>query len=256
MYSEYILQVGGTDYVDQIVDGTVTFLPLLVGALLILVVGWYVGGFIGRIVTRLTDRVDLDKAVLQTPIGAMLGGTERAVSKAFGTFTKLFVFAIAFLAAANVLDITLLSSWVSTAVTYLPAFAAGLLIIVLGFVLADFLGDAIQRTEAETGNAYTGAFATGVRLFLYFTVIVMGLGTMGADTAILMTFAEALSWGLAAAVAIGVGVAIGWGGKDFVAQNIDGWARSARTTAGRTAGSTSPGVSADGGLPADDASDD
>jgi hypothetical protein len=70
---------------------------------------------------------------------------------------------------------------------------------------------------------------------------------MGIDTAILMTFAQALSWGLAAAIAIGVGVALGWGGKDFVAKNIDGWANSARSAGGPSA-SPSDSVSADGGV--------
>lgn len=201
----------------------VTFLPRLVGALIILFIGWIIGRFAARVVQRLADGIELDRMVLETPLGRMLGGTEQAVSRAFGSLAKWFVYALAILAAANALAITLLSEWISIAVAYLPAFIAGLLVIVLGFIVADFIGDIIERMQLATESAYTSWFANGARMFLYFTAIVIGLDTMGIDVAILYVFARALAWGLAAAVAIGVGVAFGWGGKDYVSENIDRW---------------------------------
>ena len=246
MSSTVVLQVDAQAYLDQLITGAVEFLPVLLGAILILVIGWVIGSLVGRVVRRVMARTNMDTAVFGTPLGRMLGQSEQGVSRAFGSFTKYFIFALAILAAANVLNIALLSEWISTAVTYLPALAAGLFVIVLGFIVADFIGDAIERTEAATNNAYTDAFATGVRLFLYFVVVVIGLSTMGIDTTILQTFAQALSWGVAAAIAIGAGVAIGWGGKDFVAQNIDRWARTVRSTS-RESIHHEEGMAADGG---------
>lgn len=225
-----ILQLDAGEYLSDAIGTIVSFLPRLIGALIVLVIGWFIGVAVGKAVRALIDRSELDRAVLDTPLGRILGGTERAVSTAFGTIAKWFVYAIAILAAADVLAIGLLSQWVSTALTYLPAFIAGLLIIVLGFVVADFIGDAITRTRAATETAYTSWFASGTRLFLYFTVIVIGLDTMGIDVSILFVFARALAWGIAAAIAIGVGIALGWGGHHYVEENIDRWAR--RTSSG------------------------
>ena len=219
------------EFLQETVAGMIEFLPRLVGALVILAIGWILGRAIGRVVMGLADRVRVDRAVLDTPIGDILGGTERAVSYSFGVLARWFVYALAILAAADVLAIPLLSEWIATAVTFLPAFIAGLLIIVLGFVLADFVGDMIMRTRAATETAYTAWFATGARLFLYFIVLVIGLDTMGVDVEILYVFARALAWGLGAALAIGLGIALGWGGKDYVSQNIDRWAGRASTTA-------------------------
>ncbi|WP_247000061.1 mechanosensitive ion channel family protein [Halosolutus gelatinilyticus] len=207
---------------DPVAD-LVTFLPRLVGAIVILLIGWILGRIAAGIVRRIADGIELDRMVLETPLGRILGGTERAVSSAFGKLAKWFVYGLAILAAANALAIPTLSEWISTAVAYLPAFIAGLLVIVLGFVVADFIGDAIERTQAATQSAYAGWFANGARIFLYFTALVIGLDTMGIDVGILYVFARALAWGLAAAVAIGAGVAFGWGGKDYVSQNIDRW---------------------------------
>jgi len=232
-----VVQIDVPEYLEDTVSEFVGFLPRLIGALLILLVGWVVGRAVAAFVRTLTDRVEMDRMVLETPLGRALGGTERAVSGAFGTLAKWFVYGLAILAAANVLAIDLLSEWVGTAVSYLPAFIAGLLVIVLGFVIADFIGDAIMRTRAATETAYTSWFATGTRMFLYFTAIVIGLDTMGVDVSILFVFANAFAWGLAAAVAIGAGIAFGWGAKGYVAENIDGWAGGASNATPQPRGS-------------------
>ncbi|QLG64015.1 mechanosensitive ion channel family protein [Halorarum salinum] len=238
-----VVQVSVPEFLQETVAGIVAFLPRLVGALAILLIGWVLGVAVGKAVRTLADRVEIDRMVLETPLGRMMGGSEDAVSNAFGTIGKWFVYAVSILAAANVLAIPLLSQWIGTAVSYLPAFIAGLLVITIGFVVADFIGDAITRTRAATQTAYTSWFASGTRMFLYFTAIVIGLDTMGIDVGILYTFANAAAWGLAAAIALGAGLAFGWGGHNYVQENIDDWA-------GR-ASSASPGprgpAHADGG---------
>ncbi|MFC6725471.1 hypothetical protein ACFQE1_14050 [Halobium palmae] len=227
------MQVDVPAFLQDTIAATIAFVPNLVGALLILLIGWVVGRAFKALVARVIDRVEVDRAVLRTPLGSMLGGTESAVSNAFGTIAAWFVYALAILAAADVLDVAILSTWIATAVSYLPAFVAGLLVIVLGFVVADFVGDAIERTRAATRTAYTSLFATGTRLFLYFTAVVIGLDTMGIDVTLLNTVVGALAWGVAAAVAIGVGVAFGWGGKDYVHGNIDRWMGNASSVTPR-----------------------
>jgi len=226
---DIVLQVGGLPgWLQDPIAGFVALIPRLVGAVVILLIGWVIGRGAAAVVRRIADRIELDRMVLDTPLGRMLGGTESAVSGAFGKLAAWFVYALAILAAANVLAIPRLSLWVAAAVSYLPALVAGLLVIILGFVVADFIGDAIMRTRAATHTDYTTWFATGTRMFLYFTAIVIGLDTMGIDVGILYLFARALAWGVAAAIAIGAGVAFGWGGRDYVAEHIDGWMSSAR----------------------------
>ncbi|ELZ85592.1 hypothetical protein C453_07243 [Haloferax elongans ATCC BAA-1513] len=227
----YVLQVTIPDTITEVVNSALAFTPRLVGAVIVLLIGWFLGQIAASLITRLADRIQIDKAVLETPVGKILGGTEKAVSKSFGTLGKWFVYAVATLAAANVLAIDLLSEWVATAVSYAPSFVAGLLVIVLGFVVADFIGDAIMRTRAATETSYTSFFAIGTRMFLYFTAVVIGLSTMGIDVAILFTIAQAFAWGLAAALAIGVGGAVAFGARDYVAANVERWMGSARNVA-------------------------
>ena len=253
------LQLPIPEFLEQTVAQFVAFLPRLVAAVVILLIGWAVGVAAARVVRGLTDRIELDRMVLETPLGRLMGGSEQAVTGTFGTITKWFVYAIAVLAAANVLAIQTLSAWIQTVVSYIPAFIAGLAVIIGGFVVADFIGDAIMRTRAATQTDYTKWFATGTRMFLYFTAVVIGLDTMGIDVGILYLFARALAWGLAAAVALGVGIAVGWGAHNYVANNIDQWmgtasdvappAQQQQTDGGEISGTnrTSSEQSSDGG---------
>ena len=222
------------------ITGIILLIPRLIGALIILLIGWIIGRVVARIIRRLADAAGLDRRTLQTPIGDMLGGSEDAVASAFGKIGAYYIYFLAILAAADVLNIPLLSQFINDAAAYLPALIAGILIIVVGFIIADFVGDIIMRSASTTGSDAGSMLATGVQVFLYFIVIVVGLDTMQVNVEILYIFAGALAGGLGLAVAIGVGVALGLGGRDYVAENIDRWAGQASDTAGEMGGDTSP----------------
>jgi hypothetical protein len=211
--------------IENVITDIVAFLPRLLGAVIVLIVGWIIGMIVGRIVRVLANRTEIDRMTMNTPVGRMMGGTERGVSTTLGTIAKWFVYALAVLAAADVLAIEVLSQWISAAVSYLPVFLGGLLFILFGFIVADFIGDMIERTQAATRTRYTRYFADGVRMFLYFTVIVIGLDTMGINVQFLYIIARALAWGLAAALGLGIGIGLGWGSKDYIAQHIGDWLR-------------------------------
>jgi hypothetical protein len=209
-------------FLRDTISSILTYLPRIVAAIVILVIGWILGRVIASVVRTIVDRVEIDRFTMRTPIGRMLG-SESSVTNAFGKITAWYVYFLAILAAADALAIPVLSNWISTAVSYLPTFIAGLLVIVLGFIVADFVARAIERSRTASQTSYTGVFADGVRFFLYFTAVVVGLDTMGIDVQILYLFARALAWGLAAAVAIGLGLAVGLGGRDYVSSNINSW---------------------------------
>ncbi|PSP27593.1 hypothetical protein BRC65_04905 [Halobacteriales archaeon QH_2_65_14] len=253
---EVVLQIDIEQSLEDTIDDVIAFLPRLIGALIILIIGWILGRVLGGIVERLVDAVELDRLVLDTPLGRALGGTERAVSHAFGLITRWFVYALAILAAVDILAISTLSEWINDAVSYLPAFVAGLLILVLGFVVADFIGDIIVRTGTSIRSMYREWVATAVQVFLYFVVVVIALDTMGIDVEILFVFARALVWGLAAAIAIAIGIAFGLGGQDYVENNIGRWTREGKSEVRSSGNVDDRDLGTDGGTDADDRQSD
>lgn len=209
------------------VEALILALPDIIGAAIVLIFGWMLGRAIGGYITSLADKFGLDRRIGDTAAGGMIGQSDRGISRALGKITKWFIYAIAVLAAASLLDIAILSQWVSQVLLYIPAFIAGVLVIMAGIIIADMVGDMIKRTEAMTHTRYTKWFAEAVKIFLYFVFVTIGLGTMGLDVTLLYIFARAAAWGLAIGIALAVGIGFGWGIKDHVARNIEEWHRKA-----------------------------
>lgn len=208
---------------NQTLDSFMIAVPELIGVLVILVLGYMAGKIAGSMVRRIIDRSQIDRMVMRTPLGRAMGETERGVSRTFGSLVKWFVYTVAVLAAASLLEITILSSWISTVITYVPAFVAGLLIIVLGFIVADFIGDVVAGTKMMNRTEHTRIISEGVKVFLYFVALVIGLDTIGIDVTLLYILGRAVSWGLALGLALAIGIGLGWGSKDYVSENIEDW---------------------------------
>lgn len=217
------LQIQLPGFLQDTVASILAFIPRLIAAIVILIIGWIIGRIVAGIVRRLVEAVNLDSLVADTPLGNILGGSESAVAQTLGKLAAYYIYFLALLAAANAIAITVLSQFLSQALTYLPAFIAGLVVIIVGFVIADYLAEIVTRSRTAQQTQYTGLLATALQLFIYYTAITLGLDTMGISTQLLNIVVRGFAYGLAAAVAIGIGGAIALGGQDYVRENVNGW---------------------------------
>jgi len=95
-------------------------------------------------------------------------------------------------------------------VTFLPNLVSGLLILLGGFILVDWIGEMIE--EGSSSTLPPALLSWFVKAVLYFVVITIALAEMGVDVTILYIIAQALAWSLA----IAIGIAFGWNLKDKI----------------------------------------
>jgi len=209
----------------------IDMLPKIAGTIIVLIIGWIVGRIIGKGVSQVLDRVGVDDALRKTVIGKALERSGVTVVRFFDLIIRWFIYLIAVFAAADILDIAVLSGFMKTVVEYLPSFIGGVFILIFGFIIADFVGDAFASIGKEAKMAFSGIFATGLKLLLYFVVLTIALDLMRIKVEILYVFANALAWGAAMGIAVGLGIALGWGFKDVVAKNANKWITSIEKTA-------------------------
>jgi hypothetical protein len=210
-------------FISDIWSQLVTLLPAIAGAIIVLIVGWAAGRLIGKGIATVLDKAGVDDALRKTAIGKVLEKTKLKIVGVFDLIIRWFIYLIAILAAVDILHITILSTYLSQVVQYLPLFIAGIFILILGFMAADFAADALREVGKEGKMEFASVFANVLRFVLYFVVLVVGLSTMKVDVNILYILANALSWGVAIGIAVGFGIAIGWGFKDAVAKRADTW---------------------------------
>lgn len=205
------------ELINEVTRSTIAFLPRLVAAIIVLIIVWILGRWMGKIVAHLLGRAGLDDALRKTIIGKTIEAGGISLAHFFDLITRWFIYLIGIMAAVNVLGVSILSAFVENVVVYFPNLVAGVAIFIIGFIVADFIGDFIKKIGDTAGVSYIGIFSAAIKVFLYFIVIIMALDQMKIDTAILHVFATALAWGIAIGIGVGLGIGFGFGIKDKAA---------------------------------------
>lgn len=193
----------------------------VIGALLAL--GYLVGSWIESIVVRLGQRSDLDEIVGETPLDALFGDGDDAASRAFGVVAKLYVVLLALLGAFTYLGFDQVSHWLQRTAAYAPIFVAGVVLLIVGFYVADRAGSVVASSATAQATGVPEVFGEVTEALLVFVAVVIALDTIGVQVGILYAFGETLALAAGLAVALAVGIAFGWGAKDYVAENIASW---------------------------------
>jgi len=145
-------------------------------------------------------------------IKRMLDSVDMTFSKLMGVLVSLFFYVVFILAAVDVLQIQILSTFVNAVLLYLPHLIAGILVLIVGLIAVEWIVSFIQNTMNQYKVALANIITVFFRAVLTFVVIVITLDQWKIDTSIIYTFIQPLAWGVAAAIA----VAFGWGLKDVV----------------------------------------
>ncbi|THE64591.1 hypothetical protein D8Y22_12245 [Salinadaptatus halalkaliphilus] len=216
----------------------VDFLPVLFGAAVIVLCGVAIGNKLQPIVTSVSRRIEFDEKVHQTPFAALFSDEPNAVSRAFALLVKYYVVLIAFVVAVEWTvsrhigtSTWFLRDWAREFLGDIQPIVLGVIVLFLGFYLASYAADQVRASDVAQGSSFSPQFAGGTKALLYFVVLVIGLDTMGINVAILHTFAQAFAYGIGLAAALAIGIAFGWGGKDYVADNLEGWLENSKAVA-------------------------
>ena len=151
---------------DEFTDGLgdawasiATFLPKLVGFLLILVIGYFIAKALGKVVDKLLERIGFDKAVERGGVGRALEKSRFDASSLLGKIVfyalMLFVLQLAF----GIFGPNPISQLIHGAIAYLPNVFAAVLIIVVGAAIAAAVKDIVEG--ALGGLSYGRGVALG-----------------------------------------------------------------------------------------------
>jgi len=200
---------------QDLIQGFVEFLPKLIGALVVFVIGWVISVGIGKLVADILKRLKFNQIFER-------GNWKQAFEKAelkvdpsgfIGAIFK-WVFVIVFLlAAVEILGLTQFAIFLQNVLGYLPNVIVAALIFVVAVIIAD-ITEKVLRAAVETTQVGYGHLVTMiVRWSIWIFAIVAMLMQLGIAPALLQT----LFTGLVALIVVSAGIAFGLGGKDLAA---------------------------------------
>ncbi len=215
----------------KITNFIIDLLPKLAGVIITLIIGWIAGRALGKTVSHIIEKTKIGIYLKRTIIGRILEDAGITINKFFDLIVRWFIYLTAILAAVDILNIEALSKFIGLLVQYIPNFLAGIIILLAGLMIADFIGDAVITIGKEAKIEFAGFLSIIIRVTLYFVVIVVGLTVMKINVSLLYILANALAWGIAVGVGAALGIALGFGLKDYVAKNAEKWLKGfAETT--------------------------
>lgn len=205
---------------NSVAQEIVFYLPRVVAALIILIIGWIVGKAAGKLAAGLLDRMGVDDAVEKTFLGDMIKRAGMTVRGVFDALVRWFIYIIFIVAAINVLDIPALTLLLSQFVLYLPQLIVGILVLVVGLILVNFIMNWIGRELVSNRVAFADIITIVLKAFFSLVIIILALDQMLIDTTIIYTFLVPIAWGIGVGLALAVGIGVGWGSKDAVSEYL------------------------------------
>jgi hypothetical protein len=203
------------DSVQQGLDNFFAFVPRLVGFLLILLIGFIVAKVVKGILTKVLERVGLDKALHTGSTGQYVNQVAPDVkpSRTIGAIAFWFIFLGAISIAVSQLGIAALTDFVGSIAAYLPNIVAAILIFVVAGVVAAAVGGLVARTMGDTPTGKVVGSVVPVLVMAIATFMI--LNQLQIATEIVTITYAALIGGVFLAMAL----AFGLGGRS-VAQRM------------------------------------
>jgi hypothetical protein len=207
----------------------ISFLPALIGAAIILIIGWFLSGLLANLIERALKAVGLESAVERSGIGDFVrrSGTRMTISGVIATLIKYFIFLIFVQAAANVLGIPQLTEIINRIILFIPNVVVAMAIIVVGSLIARFLSGLVRSSVSELGVGSPNLLATLTQYIVVGFAVIAAIDQLG----IAATLINTLLIGLIGSVALAIGLAFGLGGRDVAAQITQKWYESSQNLA-------------------------
>lgn len=208
-----------SDSWTNIWDKFINFLPNLIGALIILILGWLIGMLVAILLDRLFRIIGLQSLFEKAKVEDILkkSDIEKDSTSLLASVAKWIIYLVAFIAAANILNLTSIASFLDRILNYLPQVIAAGAILLIGLVLANFLGYIVKGALRSSGLGLADVISVVVRYAIIIFAFLAAIAQLGIAQAMLNT----LFIGLVAFLAIAGGLSFGLGGQGVAKEFLE-----------------------------------
>jgi hypothetical protein len=189
-----------------------TFIPKLLGFLVILLVGWLVATALSKALTFLLRKIGFDRMADRIGLTRLEQrmGVKMDAAGLLGKIVYWFIFLIFLVPAVNALGLTSVSAILGTIIAYIPNVFVAILVLFLGTLAATFVADIVRGATATANIGNPNVFATIARFAIMGFAVLVALEQLQIATPLLIELFGAI----VAAAALAFGLAFGLGGQD------------------------------------------
>lgn len=199
-------------------DGFLSFIPGLIAAIIIFLIGWILAVFIGKLIAEVLTRIKLNQFFERAGWKTALERAEMKINPSdfIGAIVK-WILVITFLyAAVGVLGapFAAFKDLLGGILTYLPNVIVAVLVFVVAVIIADIVEKVVRAAVEGIKVGYGHLVGVIIKWAIWIFAILAILYQLG----IARPFMETLFQGIVAMLVISLGISFGLGGKDVAAE--------------------------------------
>ncbi|HUV01290.1 MAG TPA: hypothetical protein VMW32_10040 [Bacteroidales bacterium] len=189
------------------------FLPNMLTSILILVLGFITAWIIRIVIGKIVNLLKVDKFFSNTGIARNLekSGIKKSPIKVLRQllyWTIVFIFAIF---ALIFLKVPVMENLLERFFLYLPNVFIAALLLIIGYLVANFVGRVMLITQVNAGVKYAGILSKAVKFIIIIFAFAMAIEQLGIGRETVL-IAFAITFG---GIVLALALALGFGGKDI-----------------------------------------
>lgn len=199
---------------------TLTYLPNLVAAIIVVIIGWLLAMFLSKVVEKVLEIIKIDQLANQLGLKTLSEKVEKKLSLAAlgGWIVKWFFFLGSFIAAADILGLPDVSTFLyQDVLSYAGHVVVALAILLLGILAANFFANLVVATVKASGLHSGESLGTLTKWAILVFTVIAALSQLQIATAFLQDLFRAI----VAMLAIAGGLAFGLGGREHAKGILD-----------------------------------
>jgi hypothetical protein len=196
------------------------FLPRLLLAIVVFVVGWLVARLVRFAVVKALHAINFNVVTEKAGIDRVLaqGGTDIDTIRVLGALFYWLVILAALMVAFNSLDLSYVTDLIGRIVLFVPRVMVAVVILVFGAYFARLVGAALATYLRNIGAREAGLMGRLALYAIMVFVVMIALDQLGLGDIIRETFLV-----LVGAVALALALAFGLGGQKRAAELLERW---------------------------------
>lgn len=200
--------------------GIIMFIPSLIVAIVILLIGWAIGILIEKGVERFFKMMKFDEALKKAGFEILVkrAGMNLNSGRFLGSLIKYFIVVVFLIASFDVLGLNQVTAFLQQVVLgFLPQLIIAVLILLVGVVVGDVMNRVVVASTRTAGITSANFLGTVTRWGIWVFTILIALSQMGVAGA----FIQTLFTGFVVAVSLAIGLAFGLGGQEPAKRTIE-----------------------------------
>jgi hypothetical protein len=199
--------------------GVVGFVPNLVVAIVIVLLGWGMGVLLGRVVSQIIKAIKIDEALRKAGVENFLnkGGINLNSGSFLGGLVRWFIILVFLIGAFEVLHLSQVTMFLRDILNYLPQVIVAVLILIAAGLVADAMKKVVLSSAMTAEISSAGFLATITKWVIWVFAILVALSQLG----IAAGFVQTIFTGLVVALSLGLGLAFGLGGQEVAGRAVE-----------------------------------